>query len=148
MRLRGKCQEFDNARIQQHDQKLNYCTMFALRDPDVEVEAVFAPKNRGLLIINLETLLSKPRRLQDPWWWTNRDRFSFPANNMVEIDIYIPSQPGWGLGFSKTPGLAAKGIPLKTSTERNSSRGIFCPWTRPPSVWTTPSWSNNRTRDL
>lgn len=53
--------------------------------------------------------------------------------------IYTPSQPGWGLGFSKVPGLAAKGIPLKTSTERKRPRGIFFPWTPPPSVCTTPS---------
>lgn len=31
---------------------------------------------------------------------------------------YTPSQPGWTFGFSNSPGLAAKGIPLKTSTDR------------------------------
>ena len=52
--------------------------------------------------------------------------------------------PGWGLGFSKVPGLAAKGIPLKTSIERTSPRRTFVPWTLPPSVSTTPSWNRRQ----
>lgn len=82
MRLGGKCQEFGNARVQRHyDEKLKYGTMVALRDPDVEVEAVFAPQTRSLEIVNLETRLSKLRRLQCPWWRRNRRRFSFPVDN-------------------------------------------------------------------
>ena len=63
----------------------------------------------------------------------------FTHSNFQLFSLNTPSQPGWGLGFSSVPGLAAKGIPLKTSTERKRPRGIFCPWTLPPSVCTTPS---------
>lgn len=65
--------------------------------------------------------------------------------HLVGLGLNAPSQPGWGWGFSKMRGLAAKGIPLKTSTERKRPRGIFSPWMPPPSVCTTPSWRRGQT---
>lgn len=72
MTLRWKRQEFENACIQEHyDYRLKYHTLCALRNPDVEVEAIVTPHTRSLFHVNLETRLSKLCRLQYPWWGIN-----------------------------------------------------------------------------
>lgn len=146
-------------------QKHKKTTILAVRNPDVEVEAVLTTKTRSLEHAQLETSLSKLCCLQYTWGWKLYCFFLLSDEGMilqckwdfkaavcatqimhsnvqlccVRLGLNAPSQPRWGFGFSSFPGLAAKGIPLKTSTERKRLRGIFCPWTLPPSVCTTPS---------
>lgn len=61
-----------------------------------------------------------------------------------------PCQPGCRCGFSRALGGAAKGMPLKMSTERppmpKRPSFLLTPSTKPPSVCTTPSWGEGRLR--
>ncbi len=101
-----------------------YITSSALRDPDVQVETVFTAHNISSEKIELQAPLSVVCGFQN----TCAGRASSSALSIHSLildpscawkhlnrQVYSPSQPGWGTGFSNPPGGVANGIPLNTS---------------------------------
>lgn len=73
--------------------------------------------------------------------------FTSPTAGPVRHHPLPPCQPGCGWGFSRALVGAAKGMPLKMSTESPRRPSfLLTPSTNPPSVYTGPSWDGNTGR--